>query len=271
MPLVEPVYGLTEGLAPRALAKIIGAALARLPKLPDWLAGSRAKPPNLPGFNEALEILHHPPEPEVHRAAGAGTAAARLRRIAGAPIGTRSHRAHLRRSAGRSSKGDGSRSGAIRAALPFALTAAQDQALSEIRADLAAPVRMLRLLQGDVGSGKTIVALLAMAEVVEAGRQAALMVPTEVLARQHFESLQKYAAPAGLKIALLTGRDTSAERTRTLAALASGEIDIIIAPHALFQDSVAFHDLGLAVVDEQHRFGVHQRLALAPKAAAPIF
>jgi ATP-dependent DNA helicase RecG len=174
-------------------------------------------------------------------------------------------RAHLRRAPGRVSRGD-ARAKEIMAALPFKLTAAQAQVLAEIRADLAAPARMLRLLQGDVGSGKTIVALLAMASVVEAGRQAALMAPTELLARQHYESIAKYAEAAGLKIALLTGR--SAERGRTLAALAEGTIDIAIGTHALFQESVAFHDLGLAVVDEQHRFGVHQRLALGAKGAA---
>jgi ATP-dependent DNA helicase RecG len=177
-------------------------------------------------------------------------------------------RAHLRRTAGRSIEGDGVRTRPIRAALPFALTAAQEQALAEIRKDLAAPERMLRLLQGDVGSGKTIVALLAMAEVVEAGRQAALMAPTEVLARQHFESLQKYAAAAGLRLALLTGRDTGAARSRTRAALAAGDIDMVVGTHALFQESVAFRDLGLAVVDEQHRFGVHQRLALGAKGGS---
>ncbi len=222
MPLVEPVYGLTEGLAPRALAKIIGAALTRLPKLPDWLAQTRAKPPGLPTFSAALETLHHPAEPE----AIAPMAPARLRlafdELLAHQLALALTRANLRRAVGRGSEGDGSRSDAIRKSLPFSLTAAQENALAEIRADLAAPERMLRLLQGDVGSGKTIVALLAMTDVVEAGRQAALMAPTEVLARQHFESLQKYAAAASLRLALLTGRDMAAVRTRTLAALAAG-------------------------------------------------
>ncbi|MEJ0051451.1 MAG: ATP-dependent DNA helicase RecG [Methylovirgula sp.] len=265
MPLVEPVYGLTEGLAPRALAKIISADLTRLPKLPDWLAQTRAKPPGLPSFSAALETLHHPAEPE----AIAPMAPARLRlafdELLAHQLALALTRANLRRAVGRGSQGDGSRSDAIRKSLPFSLTAAQEDALAEIRRDLAAPERMLRLLQGDVGSGKTIVALLAMTDVVEAGRQAALMAPTEVLARQHHESLQKYAAAAGLRLALLTGRDMAAVRTRTLAALAAGDIDIVIGTHALFQESVAFRDLGLAVVDEQHRFGVHQRLALGAK------
>ncbi len=127
---------------------------------------------------------------------------------------------------------------------------------------------MIRLLQGDVGSGKTIVALIAMADVVEAGRQAALMAPTEILARQHFERMRPLAAAAGLRVALMTGRDKAAERRQGLAALAAGEIDIVVGTHALFQESVAFRDLGFAVVDEQHRFGVHQRLALAGKGEA---
>jgi ATP-dependent DNA helicase RecG len=127
---------------------------------------------------------------------------------------------------------------------------------------------MIRLLQGDVGSGKTIVALLAMADVVEAGRQAAMMAPTEILARQHFERMRPLAAAAGLRIALMTGRDKASERRQRLASLAAGEIDIVVGTHALFQESVAFRDLGFAVVDEQHRFGVHQRLALAGKGEA---
>ncbi|MGQ0445313.1 MAG: ATP-dependent DNA helicase RecG, partial [Beijerinckiaceae bacterium] len=153
-------------------------------------------------------------------------------------------------------------------ALPFALTASQTAAMAEIEADLGVETRMLRLLQGDVGSGKTLVALFAMAAAVEAGRQAALMAPTEILARQHYQTLAKFGEAAGLRLALLTGRDTVSARDRTLAGLAEGSIDIVIGTHALFQESVVFADLGLAVVDEQHRFGVHQRLALGQKGAA---
>ena len=178
-------------------------------------------------------------------------------------------RARQRRKAGRVNAGDGALSARIEAALPFALTGAQARAVAEIRADLAAPRRMLRLLQGDVGSGKTAVALLAMASAVEAGRQAALMAPTEILARQHFERLQPLAG--GLRLRLMTGRDRAAERKNTLADLAAGEIDILVGTHALFQEAVTFRDLGLAVVDEQHRFGVHQRLALGAKGEAVDF
>jgi len=177
-------------------------------------------------------------------------------------------RSRMRDAAGRSNQSEGRLARRIVAALPFELTGSQRQAISEIRADLAVPKRMIRLLQGDVGSGKTIVALIAMAQVVEAGRQAALMAPTEILARQHFERMRPLAEAAGLRLALLTGRDKASERRQSLAALASGDIDIAVGTQALFQDSVAFRDLGLAVVDEQHRFGVHQRLALAGKGEA---
>jgi ATP-dependent DNA helicase RecG len=266
MQAVEPIYGLTEGLQPRVLAKAISAALVRLPDLPEWHAQAIAKIPALPSFAAALHALHRPEDPE----AIAPTAPARVRlaydELLAHQLALALTREHLRRAAGRAIRGDGARAEKILAALPFQLTTAQAQAVAEIRADLAAPVRMLRLLQGDVGSGKTIVALLAMASVVEAGRQAALMAPTELLARQHYEGIAKFAEAAGLKIALLTGRST--ERARTLAALASGGIDIAIGTHALFQESIVFRDLGLAVVDEQHRFGVHQRLALGAKGEA---
>ena len=144
----------------------------------------------------------------------------------------------------------------------------QQRAVTDIVADLAQPQRMLRLLHGDVGSGKTLVALLAAATVIEAGRQAALMAPTEILARQHFATIAPLAAAAGIRVAVLTGRERGRERPEILAALAAGDIDLLVGTHALFQEDVAFHDLALAIVDEQHRFGVHQRLALARKGEA---
>ncbi len=155
-------------------------------------------------------------------------------------------------------------------ALPFALTRSQVRALGEIEADMAAPQRMLRLLQGDVGSGKTAVALMAMAIAVEAGAQAALMAPTEVLARQHAETIAPLADKAGLSVGLLTGREKGKPRAEILGRLASGEIDILIGTHALFQPEVVFRDLAFAVIDEQHRFGVHQRLALQTKGGSSV-
>ena len=222
----------------------------------------------LPTFGEALGLLHRPADPE----AIAPEAPARMRlaldELFAHQVALALMRQRLRLRAGRANAGTRAKADAIEAALPFALTQAQQAALAEIRGDLAAPAKMLRLLQGDVGSGKTLVALLAMADVCEAGKQAVLMAPTEILARQHFAGLAPRALKAGLRMALITGRDTQAERRRTLDGLASGAIDIAIGTHALIQDSVAFRDLGLAVVDEQHRFGVHQRLALSAKGEA---
>ncbi len=265
MPLIEPVYGLTAGLYPRVLAKAIDAALKRLPDLPEWQAQTIAKIPRLPSFAAALDALHHPQDPASIELLTPARIRLAFDELLAHQLALILVRAQMRSISGRNNSGGGQIAQDILQSLPFTLTAAQTQASAEIRADIAQPRRMLRLLQGDVGSGKTIVALIAVAHVVEAGRQAALMAPTEILARQHFEAIAKHAR--GLKIALMTGRDKPAERNRTLAALASGEIDIAVGTHALFQENVQFHDLGLAVVDEQHKFGVYQRLTLGQKGA----
>jgi ATP-dependent DNA helicase RecG len=268
MPAVEPVYGLTEGLFPRVLAKAVQGALGRAPRLPEWIADANAQRLRAPDFAAALDAMHNPRQPgDIDPTRPAWTRLAYDELLAN-QLALLMVRARMRALAGRANASDGRIATKIELALPFRLTGAQTKALAEIRADLAAPKRMLRLLQGDVGSGKTVVALLAMAAIVEAGRQAALMAPTEILARQHFERMRPLAEAAGLRIVLLTGRDKASERNRTLAALAAGEIDLAVGTHALFQESVAFADLGLAVVDEQHRFGVHQRLALASKGEA---
>ena len=174
----------------------------------------------------------------------------------------------MKRAKGFATRGDGRLQRGVLAALPYAPTGAQDRAVAEITADMASANRMNRLLQGDVGSGKTLVALLAMLAAVEAGGQAALMAPTEILARQHLLSLAPLAEAAGVRLEILTGRDKGAERAAKLAALAAGEIAILVGTHALFQADVAFHDLRLAVVDEQHRFGVRQRMDLGAKGRA---
>ena len=268
MPAVEPVYGLTEGLYPRTVAKAAQSALARLPRLPEWLDDATARRLEAPSFAGALAALHKPSAPgDIDPAAPAATRLAYDELLAN-QLALLMVRARMRDIAGRAHVSAGYLAQRIVAALPFELTGSQAKAIAEIRADLALPKRMIRLLQGDVGSGKTIVALLAMADVVEAGRQAAMMAPTEILARQHFERMRPLAAAAGLRIALMTGRDKASERRQRLASLAAGEIDIVVGTHALFQESVAFRDLGFAVVDEQHRFGVHQRLALAGKGEA---
>jgi ATP-dependent DNA helicase RecG len=268
MPAVEPVYGLTEGLYPRTVAKAAQGALARLPALPEWIDEATIARLRAPTFAAALRAHHDPAAPGDIDPAGPSATRLAYDELLANQLALLLVRARMRDIAGRAHASAGRSANKIIGALPFELTGSQAQAVVEIRADLAAPKRMIRLLQGDVGSGKTIVALLAMADVVEAGRQAALMAPTEILARQHFERMRPLADAAGLRIALMTGRDKAPERRKALAALAAGDIDILVGTHALFQESVAFRDLGLAVVDEQHRFGVHQRLALAGKGEA---
>ncbi|MCZ8187797.1 MAG: ATP-dependent DNA helicase RecG [Beijerinckiaceae bacterium] len=264
----EPVYPLTEGLSSKRVQNAALAGLERLPALPEWQDPSLAERFGWPTFREALQALHQPRQP-----ADLDPQSLAYRRLAydeflAGQLALQMVRARQRGPRGRALKGDGHLRRRILAALPYALTGAQSRALAEIEADLAEPERMLRLLQGDVGAGKTIVALLAMAMAVEAGAQAAMMAPTEILARQHAERLAPLAESAGIRLALLTGRAGSAERQAVLAGLAAGAIQMVVGTHALFQDDVAFADLGLAIVDEQHRFGVHQRLALARKGEA---
>lgn len=269
LPDVEPVYPGTAGLSPKVLRRAIAAALTRLPPLAEWIARDRVETQNFPPFGEALTRLHHPRD-----ALDAQPMAASWRRLAydeflAGQIALALVRARFRRAAGIVRTGDGRLRATLRAALPYSLTKAQERSIAEISADLDKPERMLRLLQGDVGSGKTVVALFAAAQVAESGAQSAFLAPTEVLARQHFATLQPLAARAGISLALLTGREKGKERERILAGLADGSVTLAVGTHALFQEGVAFENLGLAVIDEQHRFGVHQRLALAAKGAAP--
>jgi ATP-dependent DNA helicase RecG len=265
LPAVEPVYSLTEGLFQRTVARAVEGALKRLPRLPEWTGAETLGKLKLPGFAEALGLLHRPNAPQNIDPAGPALTRLAYDELLANQLALLAIRARMRTAAGRAHVAEGALARRLEAALPFSLTGAQRKAIDEIRADLRAEKRMIRLLQGDVGSGKTLVALMAMTEVVAAGRQAAMMAPTEVLARQHYERMTPLAEKAGLRIALMTGRDKASERRLTLAALANREIDITIGTHALFQESVVFADLGLAVVDEQHRFGVRQRLALADK------
>jgi ATP-dependent DNA helicase RecG len=267
LPPVEPVYGLTEGLFPRVLAKAIAGALHRLPKLPEWQDESFVRANGWESFAGALARVHQPQAPADLAPDGKFFARLAFDELLSHQLALRLVRGRVQGLRGQAQPGDGRLTSKIRAALPFALTGDQERAVAEISADLASDKRTLRLLQGDVGSGKTVVALLAMAQVVEAGRQAALMAPTEILARQHFATIAPLAEAAGLRIALATGRDKVGERRATLAGLASGEIDIVLGTHALVQEDFTFRDLGVAVIDEQHRFGVHQRLALGAKGA----
>ena len=265
LPLLEPIYPLTAGLTNTSLRKIIAQALSRLPALPEWIDASWGKQNAWPNFAGAVRRMHTPETAADLEASALGRMRLAYDELLANQLALAVIRQRLRRAAGRPLAAPGKLRQAILARLPFELTGAQRRVLSEIDSDLASLHRMLRLLQGDVGSGKTVVALLAMATVVEAGAQAALMAPTELLARQHLRTVETFATPAGLRIALLMGREKGREREGILAALRDGHIDILIGTHALIQEPVEFRDLALVVIDEQHRFGVHQRLALQKK------
>jgi len=262
---IEPVYGLTEGLSLKVLGKAARAALGKAPELPEWLDPHLLEAQAWHGWKAALLAAHNPQSvddltpgtPERKRLAYDELLATQLAVLL--------VRAQQRKQQGRSVKGDGLLRAKAIAALPYRLTESQHRALEDIYADMAGAHRMMRLLQGDVGSGKTVVAGLAMLNAIEAGAQAALMAPTEILARQHFKSLAPLAEAAGVELAVLTGRDSGKTRARITAGLADGSIAMVVGTHALFQDDVAFKDLAFAVVDEQHRFGVHQRMALSAK------
>ena len=265
LPAIEPIYPLTTGLPLRTVQKAVAAALSRAPTLPEWTEPTLLAERKWPSWRDAVLALHAPaseadllPEtPERERLA--------YDELMASQLAVALLREHTKRLPGRTLKAAGVLRGKAIAALPYRLTGSQLQASAEIAGDMAASHRMLRLLQGDVGSGKTVVALIAMLDAVEAGAQAALMAPTEILARQHHATLSALAAPAGVSVALLTGREKGKTRETLLEGLRSGEMRMTVGTHALFQEGVEFRDLGFAVIDEQHRFGVEQRAALSAK------
>ena len=254
--LCEPVYRLSEGLTQPRLAGLIAQALGKAPALPEWIEGSQRAKHDWPSWREAIGQAHKAD----HRDARDRLAYDEL--LANS-LALMLVRADNRKRKGQPLKGDGSYRS--RLDLPFPLTGAQKRSIAEVESDMAQEAPMLRLLQGDVGAGKTVVALEAMLIAVEAGAQAALLAPTEILARQHFESLRRMAEPTGARVALLTGRDKGRAREATLMGLLDGSIDIVVGTHAIFQDKVAYRNLAMVVIDEQHRFGVGQRLMLASK------
>ena len=262
MPKLEPVYPLTSGVSLKTLGKAMAQALEKLPDLPEWQESPEID------FKAALHRLHRPEEQQDIDPLSRQRMRLALDELMANQLALALVRRHMKKAAGRVNQGDGRLREKIKAALPFTLTEGQQQAIAEIQADMASPDRMLRLLQGDVGSGKTIVALMALANAIEAGGQGALMVPTDILARQHFHGLQKLCANTGLEITLLTGREKGEARANILERIAMGQAGLVIGTHALFQEGVEFADLRLVVIDEQHRFGVHQRLALQAKAGA---
>ena len=255
----EPVYPLTEGIANRRMRELAMAALERAPELDEWIEPSLLARQGWPRWRTALAEAHHEPGEARRRLAYDELFANQLALLV--------LRQSSRRRRTRSLQGDGSITDRLE--LPYTLTCAQQQVIEEIRGDMAQAAPMLRLLQGDVGSGKTLVALLAMLGAVEAGAQAAMLAPTEILARQHLATLQRQCAPLGVNVAILTGREKGRAREATLMGLADGSIHILVGTHAIFQQKVAYKSLGLAVVDEQHRFGVSQRLLLTSKAEHP--
>jgi len=270
MPPVEPVYPLTAGLSAKVLRRAIEQAVQRCPELAEWQDQAWLERQAWPSFSTAVQAVHAPQRDEDLEPQAPARARLAYDELLANQLALALVRARMRKVKGRAIKGDGEVRRRVRDALPFSLTPSQETAISEIIAELAEPTRMARLLQGDVGSGKTVVALLAMAAAIEAGHQAALMAPTEVLARQHLATLEPLCRQAGITISLLTGREKGAARKTLLEGLASGETDIAVGTHALFQEGVEFRDLALAVVDEQHRFGVHQRMALQAKGADTV-
>ena len=261
LPAREAVYGLSEGLTNRRMAQIAEQALARAPDLPEWIEPSLKAQQRWPGWHEAIVRAHADPAD--------GPAKARLAydEVFANQLALMLVRASSRRRRGLPLVGDGRLRNALM--LPYDPTGAQRRAAQEIEDDIRQPVPMTRLLQGDVGSGKTLVATMALLAAVEAGAQGALLAPTEILARQHFETLSRTLAGMPVGVAILTGREKGRARESALMGLADGSIDILIGTHAIFQEAVAYKKLGLAVVDEQHRFGVAQRMMLQQKAEVP--
>ena len=268
VPAYEPVYPLSAGLTQRVVAKAAAGSLTRLPMVAEWIDPGLMARESWPDWARALRTAHLPDGP----AAFAVTHPARVRlaydELLAHQLTLAIARQRIRRGKGIVTEGAGALRDKVLKSLPYAPTGAQGRAIAEVAADMARPLRMNRLLQGDVGAGKTLVAFLALLIAVEAGGQGVMMAPTEILARQHFEGLAPLARAAGVRLELLTGRDRGADRAMKLEDLAMGRIAILVGTHAVFQKDVEFKDLRLAVVDEQHRFGVAQRMELGSKGAA---
>jgi ATP-dependent DNA helicase RecG len=262
---VEPIYPMTAGLTPKVLGRAVQAAVARAPRLPEWIDPALLRKMQWPDWHTAIWVAHNPTSLEDVSPNTPARRRLAYDELLANQLALGLVRAAQRRPVGRSIHGDGRLRSRVLQALPYQLTSSQHRAIDEINADMARTQRMLRLLQGDVGSGKTVVALFAMLNAVEAGVQAAMLAPTEILARQHLATLEPLARAAGLPIGVLTGRDKGKARSAILAGLADGTLPLAVGTHALLQEDIEFKDLALAVVDEQHRFGVEQRLALAAK------
>jgi len=265
IPTFEPVYPLSAGLTQKQMYKATRSALSHVPEFSEWIDPQQLLSANWPAFTKALETAHAPTsETDISVVAPARERLA-YDELMAHQLTLALARARERRKSGRSTQGSGDLQSRVLAALPYSPTIAQTRAIAEINEDLAKSERMNRLLQGDVGAGKTLVAFMALLRAVEAGGQGVMMAPTEILARQHLEGLQPLAEQAGVSLELLTGRDKGKERVAKLKSLLNGDIQILVGTHAVFQKDVEFKDLRLAIVDEQHRFGVRQRLELGQK------
>ncbi|WP_439525685.1 ATP-dependent DNA helicase RecG [Roseovarius mucosus] len=267
IPDFEPVYPLTAGVTQRVMTKGVYSALMRLPDLTEWIDPVQKAQAGWPDWAAAVRVAHGPQEARDLSPAHPARERLAYDELMAHQMTLALARSKLRRAKGRATVGTGRLQAKVLAELPYALTGAQTRAIAEIAADMAAPQRMNRLLQGDVGAGKTLVAFKALLIAVEAGGQGVMMAPTEILARQHLQGLRPLAESAGVVLEILTGRDKGTERRAKLAALARGDIQILVGTHAVFQKDVEFSDLRLAIVDEQHRFGVRQRLELGKKGA----
>ncbi|NIZ14611.1 ATP-dependent DNA helicase RecG [Phaeobacter sp. HF9A] len=265
IPEFEPVYRLTHGISQKTMFKAVQSALARVPILSEWMDAAYKAQQGWADWHDAMAEAHAPAG--LDDLAPEAPARARLAydELFAHQLTLAIARSVEREQPGRASVGTEKLQSQVRAALPYRPTGAQERAIQEITQDMAAPRRMNRLLQGDVGAGKTLVAFMALLVAVEAGGQGVMMAPTEILARQHLEALQPLANDAGVVLEILTGRDKGKERRAKVEALQRGDIHILVGTHAVFQQDVAFHDLRLVIVDEQHRFGVRQRMELAEK------
>ncbi|WP_424930425.1 ATP-dependent DNA helicase RecG [Amaricoccus tamworthensis] len=269
LPRFEPVYPLTQGITQKTMSRAARSALQRAPDLNEWIEPSLKKQRGWPSWQTALLTAHAPRSDADLLPSSPARERLAYDELLAHQITLALARSRVRQQRGVSSVGTGTLQKAVLASLPYQPTAAQTRAVAEITEDMASALRMNRLLQGDVGSGKTIVAMLSMLAAVESGGQAAMMAPTSILARQHLDGLAPLAEAAGIRVDLLTGRDKGKMRADKLAALADGTTDIMIGTHSLFQADVEFRDLRLAVVDEQHRFGVRQRMDLSSKGQSP--
>jgi ATP-dependent DNA helicase RecG len=262
---LEPIYPLTAGLTNKSVRKAMQGSLAFVSKLEEWQDAAYKQRNGWADWDVSIKAAHTPEDGAALNPSSKIRQRLAYDELLANQLTLMLVRNRQKRQSGRIFKGNDELRKKLIAVLPFALTGAQERSLKEIDADMEAPAKMLRLLQGDVGSGKTVVAALAMLRAVECGAQAAIMAPTEILARQHAESLKPWLDAAGVRFVILTGRDKGKQRETLLQQIASGAAQIIIGTHAIFQEHVEFADLGLAVIDEQHRFGVHQRLMLSAK------